>query len=203
MKLSFITWVSNKEQYWNFMKSAKNFSAEFIAIWQEAKSLSQAYNAWTKQADWDIIVYVHQDIVIRDTKFQEILEWIFVPWNNIWFAWPVGNTVLSDKAWWDVPKDKWAGQIIQWPNEKFEKFDNQNCPAANLDWCMLCTDKRFTFPEELTWIHFLDAWMCREPLFKLRYNYCFQSYIQHLSQWKIDDSYYENMKIYQKHFNLI
>lgn len=203
MKISFISWVNSEEQYYNFKQSACHFiDVEFIKIWQEAKRMSQAYNIGTKRATGDILVYVHQDIIIRDTKFQEILDQIFVPWNNIWFAWPVGNTHLTNKAWWDIDSHLWAWQIMQWEN-KFEQFVYQNCIAWNLDWCMLCTDKRFIFPEQLPWIHFLDAWMCRDAINKWYNNYCFQSYIQHLSQWTIDDSYCSNMNIYQKHFNLI
>lgn len=205
MVISFISWVNNMAQYSKFQKSAHiacQWNCEFIPIY-EAKSMAEAYNIGTKQATWDIIVYVHQDIIIRDTKFQEILEWIFVSWNNIWFAWPVGNTILTSKAWWNtVSSHQWAWQILQW-EKKFESFENQNCIAWNLDWCMLCTDKKFIFPEQLPLIHFIDAWMCREAINKGYNNHCFQSYIQHLSQWTIDNSYYNNMYIYQKHFNLI
>jgi len=203
MKLSFISWVNNPEQYDKFKKSVQYFNHELITIGQECKSLAQAYNKGTRQANWDIFVYVHQDIRIIDLDFQKKLEDIFKYWNNIWFAWPVWNISISNKAWWNTDNvQQWAGQILQWES-KFERFTNQNCAAWNLDGCLLCTDKRFLFPEELPWIHFVDAWMCRMAIEKWFQNYCFETFVQHMSQWKIDEQFHKNMEIYQKHFNLI
>lgn len=215
MIVSIITWVNNPDQYKKMMNSFwsafRICNFEFIKIWKEAKSMAEAYAMWQKIATWDILIYCHQDIEIRDLNFE---DWMYKFYEDthqhMWFAGIIWSTVMTNWNWWDTTYDNYKWFIIQgnYKNtgkDHLESIWYYEWPAWILDACLLVTRKNdWNWPVwELPWIHFLDSWMCHESQNMWLYNYIFPSLVYHASQWTIDESYYENKKIFQKHFDLI
>jgi glycosyltransferase involved in cell wall biosynthesis len=187
-KISIISWVNNNQQYLE-MKNSIKFPCEFIEIGQECKSMAEAYNKGTNLASGNILLYCHQDIRFIDEDFlNKIIEVVNRPNSGICST--NGNNQWSDGAWWDSPQSSWIGD------------KHYNGPACQLDGQFFVTDKKFIFPEELSGIHFLDNWICKEAE-RLGYtNYGFDATIKHLSQGKMDASYFANKEIYQKFWKL-
>lgn len=197
--ISFISWVNNEELYKGFLDSAKYFNAEFIKIGTEAKSMAEAYNLGTQKAKGDILVYVHQDVRIRDTNFQDKLEYLFNKDKQVGFVGVIGNVQKNDGSWWTVGPAFSRGWVLQGNNPLF--FNAYDGIASQLDGLLMATDKRWKFPEELQEVHFIDLWMCALAEQSGLHNYIINSVVQHLSGGEVSsECYRKNWEIYKKKF---
>jgi hypothetical protein len=207
--ISFITWTRSPSLYKGFFDSVKDFDCELIKIGQDFKSMASAYNEGTRQATGDILCYVHEDVRIVDSRFPKIVETALED-PLAGFAGPIGSTGYSPKFWWDAPHETWQGWVLNRDRNDATKevidlgrpYDG---PASNLDGLMLCTKRKFKFPEEeLPGIHFLDAWMCREAEAQGYVNRIFSAAIQHISWGEQDPSKCEsNYDIFRKRWGKI
>lgn len=203
--ISFISWVNNKELYQDFKESVKSFDCEFVEIGQEAKSISEAYNLGTGKAKGEILVYIHQDIRIIDVNFEKKLIEVLKD-EKIGFAGVIGNLIINEGSWWTAGWEDLRGRVWQidpsGKNKPFLlNFGDYTGKARQVDGLMLCTKKRFEFPEELPGIHFFDMWMCLLAEHKGYYNYIFNGLVEHLSWGDVkSESYFKNLKIYQDKF---
>ena len=200
--ISFISWVNNEEQYRGLVESATCEDVEFVKIGQEVDSLAKAYNLGTSRARGDILVYVHQDVRIEGALlFKTIIEKTLSD-DKIGLAGPIGSISVNNGSWWTVGPDLCRGYVRQFCNIlSFGEYDGK---ARQLDGLMLCTKKRFTFPEELPKLHFLDLWMCMLAEEQGLYNWIFSGVvIQHLSGGERDsDHYNKNWAQYRARFKL-
>lgn len=202
--ISYITWVSNKEQYDVFKKSLDvcgDIQREFIEVGQEVNSMAKAYNKGSKLATGNIFVYCHQDVRIKDKDFEIKLEHIFKEFPDTGFVGPIGNVKINIGSWWTVGPSFCRGRVIQGGGNNFLSFGEYNGHANQLDGLMMCTDKNFTFPEELPGIHFLDLWMCRVAELSGYKNRIFNTVVQHLSGGEnTSDSHRNNWNQYKNKF---
>lgn len=197
--ISIVTWVNKPEQYEQMRKSVR-FTAEFIEVGQECKSMAEAYNKGTNEANGEWIIYCHQDVIFHDSNLDRTFDIISLTMPEAGIVGVVGSVGKSMGPWWEAPQDTWAGKLIQ--GEKLQVMRDYSGPAENLDGMFLATNKRFVFPEELPGIHFVDMWMCREAEKQGYTNIIISSMIQHLSQGTMDAQYYENLRTYQKKWGL-
>ncbi len=202
--LSFITWTNKPEVYQGMLESCKrfNFDAEYIPIYEQGISMARAYNIGTREAKGDILVYIHQDTRIHDPKFEEKMNQLFQN-PNIGFAGPIGNIEITNGSWWTVGPQACRGRVHQGAYGNILSFGEYDGPARQLDALMMCTAKRFIFPEELPGIHFLDLWMCNEAFQQGLINWIFDSEIEHISGGETtSQSYHDNWKLYREHFQI-
>jgi hypothetical protein len=198
--ISFISWVNNEEVYKGLVCSAVCEGVEFVKVGQEADSLAKAYNIGTSQAKGDVLVYVHQDVRIEGAQlFKTTIEKALED-KAIGFAGPIGNIDVNVGSWWTVGPGLCRGYVRQFTN--ILSFGEYNGRARQLDGLMLCTKKRFKFPEELPKLHFLDLWMCMLAEECGFYNWIFSGVvIQHLSGGERDsDHYNKNWAQYRARF---
>jgi hypothetical protein len=127
-----------------------------------------------------------------DEYFAEKLEQ-FTPYVGM--VGVVGSNDKTDKSWWDTPRGSWRGRLIQ--GDRFQVMGDIG-PCRNLDGLLLATNKTVVFPQELPGIHFVDMWACRAMEQQGLYNWVMPTIVQHLSQGKLNDEYFSNLKIYQK-----
>ena len=185
--LSFISWVNDDATYQGLLDSLPPGS-QAIKVGQEFNSLSKAYNHGTSLATGDILIYCHQDVIIRDTNFARIVS-AALQSERAGFAGPIGNIAPSPYTWWDIPANNrgWLLQDID-GCDVMQYFGAYDGPASQLDGLMMCTRKRFTFPEELPGIHAVDLWMCALAESLGYQNRIFSACVKHLSWGEQDRS---------------
>lgn len=159
--ISFITWVNDEIKYRSFLKSSHKIKAEYIRLGQEYDSMSRAYNAGTDMATGEYLAYVHQDVEILDTMFEEKIKRLFDSKDNLGFVGVIGSLTNDNvkSLWFHEGVHSSKGIVIQNRTEAIN-IEAYNGPASLLDGLLMITDKRFNFPESLPHIHFVDAWMC-------------------------------------------
>jgi GT2 family glycosyltransferase len=159
--ISFITWVNDEIKYRSFLKSSHNVKAEYIRLGQECESLSQAYNVGTELANGKYFAYVHQDVEILDSFFEQKIKQLFESRKDLGFVGVIGSLSNNNakSLWFHEGYHSCRGFAIQ---NKFQAINNTiyNGPAKLIDGLLMITDKKFNFPESLPLVHFLDAWMC-------------------------------------------
>jgi len=200
MKLSFITWSNDEEHYKGLVDSASFIKdAEFIKIGQEFNSMAKAYNEGLKKATGDIFIFIHQDVRILDTRFPKIVENVC---KNplLGFAGVIGNLAVPTYCWWELADSQKRGWLITTNKENKEEdillyFGMYNGPARQIDGVLMVTNKRFTFPEELPSVHFVDLWMCHVAEQLGYVNWIFNTVIKHYSHGEIES---ENFKLSKK-----
>ena len=158
--------------------------------------MAKAYNVGTKMAKGDILVYVHEDVRLIDSRFDELVTKATED-PKTGFVGPIGTTGVSTGAWWETPRNFYKGFIMG--DGIMDDNGYYDGPAKGLDALLMATRHRFTFPEELPGVHFLDQWACRLAEEKGLTNRIFPAVVQHLSRGNADtESFQYNLKLYQK-----
>jgi len=196
--ISFITWCNNDKVYQGLLDTLPDDS-EAIRVGQEFDSMAKAYNYGTTLAKGETLCYIHQDVRILDKRFPEIVEKALENINT-GFVGPIGNIKKSKNTWWDNQANN-RGWVLQdnFGTDVMLSFGAYSGYARQLDALMMCTKKKFKFPEELPGIHYLDLWMCAEAEAQGFTNGIFSCCIKHLSWGEMDRTKYEqNYELYRK-----
>lgn len=158
---SFITWVNDENHYRNLLKSSHNLRVEYIRLGQEYDSMAKAYNKGTELATGDYLVYVHQDVEILDTFFEQKITNIFTNHSDIGFVGVIGSLTkdYNKSVWFHEGAHNCRGLAIQ-NQYKAVNLGIYNGVASLIDGLIMITDKVFNFPESIPHVHFIDAWMC-------------------------------------------
>jgi hypothetical protein len=195
--ISVISWVNKPDVYQGLVESLPD--CELIPIGQECDSLAKAYNEGTRQAKGDVLLYIHQDCRIRDSRFTELLHKALED-PKTGFCGPIGSSAVSDRSWWDTARINLHGWLLQGEKD-LTYFDIYDGPARQIDGYFMATKHRFHWPEEFPGIHFTDLAMCRLAEEQGFQNRIFSVVTQHLSQGEsTSQSYLDNYEIYKRRF---
>lgn len=197
---SVITWVNNKGQYAEMVKSFAGVDCEFVPVGQDCKSMAEAYNQGTELAQGKYLVYCHQDAKLMDPQFTEKVENLFRERPNTGFAGLVGATTNSQRSvWCHEPRSSYRGRVYQ--TDRWIRFGASDCAARILDGFFLVTDKRIEFPELLPHIHFLDAWICRAAEAEGFVNWVIDIDAYHLSKGNFwSPEFARNQRLYREYW---
>jgi hypothetical protein len=206
--ISFITWTNNPKEYFAFKKSVEENvyeRVEFIAIANTmAKSLSEAYHIGQARAIGDLLVYCHQDIIIRDTRFSRLLH-KSCEQPKCGFVGVIGGLHRAVGSWWEQNRNNLRGRVLQ--SDKTGKrdpvvldFGKYNGPASQMDGLFLATPRKDWDFYDIKGIHFVDMLMCYQALERGFQNYIADIYLEHTS-WgeKESNEYKENFGLYRSH----
>jgi len=180
----------------NLVNSVKGQSIEFIALGQSYKSLSEAYKDGQSRATGEIICYIHQDIIIHNVDFESKLHYFFRDHKDCGFVGIIGNNKPAPDKWW-IPEENRRGYIRQTDHTGKIKptifnFGRGTQRSAQMDGCLLMTNRKdWEFPD-LPGIHFLDLWMCNLALERGFENWIIDLDIEHTSWGETDSIHYKN-----------
>ena len=106
-------------------------------------------------------MYVHQDVEILDSFFEQKIINVLKNRNDIGFIGVIGSLTNhhAKSVWFYEGAYNCRGFAIQ---KRYEAVNISvyNGPASLIDGLIMITDKKFNFPESLPHVHFVDAWMC-------------------------------------------
>lgn len=190
---SFITWVNNETHYRDLLKSSHDLKVEYIRLGQEYDSMSKAYNRGTEIATGKYLVYIHQDVEILDTMFEQKAIKLFQRHNDLGFVGVIGSLTndVAKSIWFHEGAHNCRGLALQ---NKYEAVNLSiyNGPAKLIDGLLMMTDKKFNFPESLPHVHFVDAWMCNVALADGYQNWITDILVNHNSAGETQSEFFKN-----------
>lgn len=177
--------------------SFDHVNCEFIELGEEYESMAQAYNAGTEMAKGKYLVYCHQDVRLLDKQFTEKVEKTISANPGIGIIGLVGTSSNNQRSvWFAEAASSYLGEVTEF--DVWMPFGPSNNVARTVDSFMMITDKRLVFPEILSGIHLLDAWMCRQVEELGYYNWVCDIQAQHLSRGNPStQEFRDNLELYR------
>ncbi|MBS1722742.1 MAG: glycosyltransferase family 2 protein [Armatimonadetes bacterium] len=196
-KFSIVTWVNRPELYHDMVESFAHLDCEFITIGAECGSMAQAYNAGTDRAQGRYLVYCHQDARLLDAEFESKVEALFSRDDKLGLVGVAGADSNRQKSlWFAEGADSYRGKVFE--DGHWVTFGDSDCEARTIDGFFMVTDKKFSFPEILPGVHFLDAWMCRQAEDAGLRNWVIDIDMAHLSKGETASrDYRNNLELYR------
>ena len=181
-------------------------------------SIFEAYNLGIKKSKGELIVFLHDDIIIHTQDWGLVLKNIFKNDAKIGLVGVAGAKVKTKmpSAWWDCAEEQKVINIIQhFPNKEKKKlnlgFDNNcNVEVAVVDGVFMAIrkDNRIKFNVNFKGFHKYDLNLSFET-FKYGYKIIVTNniLIEHLSRGTINKSWYlstiEIHEIYKKYLPIL
>ena len=216
--ISCIICFANKELLKNVSESIEHtlgMPFEIIGIDNSDGKLSicEAYNKGADLAKFDILCFLHEDVLFETNNWGKILMDHFAELNNVGIVGVAGSSYksLAPSGWWATP-DKYLSYNFRqsYKHSKKETFlrtlnNDAVKEVISLDGVFLAVKKsvfeKYRFDNALPFFHGYDL------DFSLAISAGFQNYfipdimLHHLSEGSIDDVWIENMFLLFKKWN--
>jgi hypothetical protein len=192
-----------------FIEKNKSNSAIYFDLRKEIPSIFIKYNnllesVRNKLDENDVVVFLHDDIEIRDQYFEKKLELYFKYKTNVGIAGVIGTTEFTDSCgWWLTDRMiNTRGRIIQGMNDGSEHIMAENGGMdehgiVSVDGCILFMPskiaKTFKFDESTySGFHFYDVDTCFTLLEKGYDIGIIDVLVKHQSEGPLTKSWYDN-----------
>jgi glycosyltransferase involved in cell wall biosynthesis len=181
---------------------------EFLAYKNENEySLSEIYNKGLKEAKNDIIVFLHDDLIIESSQFGKKLVKHFEKNPEYGIIGLAGTRELSSGRWWDnsrtmmgIVNHKHEGK--KWESKYSNDIGNNINEAVVLDGVFFAIDRlrlKEDFDERFKGFHLYDISFCfRNFLTGVKLGVITNIRVTHLSIGMTNDQWEENKKLFEE-----
>ena len=195
-------------------KVKKAFShpkTEFLIMENENKmSLPEAYNKGLADASNNLVVFMHDDLIINSTNMSNKINKLFEKFPEYGIIGVAGTTDLVNGTWWDINKSM-QGKMAhtdgkkKWVNKySKEPYVDTLKDVVTVDGVFFIVDKRkikHTFDEDFKGFHFYDIPFCISNYsagVKIGVTTMFD--LLHLSVGQTNEQWEENKKQFEEKF---
>jgi hypothetical protein len=175
-------------------------------------SICSAYNEGAGKAQYPIICFSHEDIILRTQEWGKKVVEIFGQHPGLGVLGIAGSTykAYSPSGWGIIPELRYVNLIQHYKSLPFEtQHDYQNpqnqsiSPVVCVDGVWMCTTKAITekisFDEEtLRAFHCYDLDFCLSVSYKYTVAVTFDILLEHLSEGKNDRAWIDNTMIFHR-----
>lgn len=165
----------NKSHYEHLLKACGNPKVEVIEYVNKGESLTKFYNKALNETKHDIVVFVHDDVVIETKQLANKIERIFSKNPEYGIVGVAGTKYLSESGrWWDNPKSMY-GRVAHthegksWLSEYSADQDKRVEETVIVDGVFFAVHKgrlKKQFDESVEGFHFYDV------------DFCFQNHLE-------------------------
>jgi len=211
---TFISWVNDIEKYRKCAYRSTCFEnckrvvvsnlekPDYLdATWvlSDVDNIGAAYNLGKKYSNSPINTFIHQDAIIVDPNFPDIVYQKFSNDYSVRLIGHIGSTNPNAIPWWNRPEDC-RGQILQGFELAF--WDKFNGECAVVDPFCFTTDSEMKFSEDYFGPHFIEYDYCkrlRDSGYKI---YMTDSLVCHLSGGKLDNAWQKSSEIFKSKYGI-
>lgn len=175
ISIVYCTREENKKHSEHLTKAAGNPKVEVIEYINKGESLTKFYNKALKETKNDIVVFVHDDVIIETKQLVNKIERIFDKNPEYGIVGVAGTKYLSETGrWWDNPKTMY-GRVAHthegktWLSEYSADQDKRIEEMVVVDGVFFVVHKgriKKQFDESVEGFHFYDI------------DFCFQNYLE-------------------------
>ena len=166
--------ISTRKRDENFYKHVKKMfshpKTQILIYENEGKmALAELYNKGLEEAENDIVVFMHDDVILQTTNMTPKVLKVFEKNPEHGIIGVAGTTDLSNGRWWDIRKSMY-GKVGHTKDGKtwISKYNNESFPDTVKD--VVCVDGVFfmvhkkrikhTFDADFKGFHFYDIPFC-------------------------------------------
>lgn len=206
MNIYYVVSKYNEEIFKSFIENYLPKDRSFVIENENYVSMAQKYNHGISLIkdlqDDDIVIFVHEDVSITDSKnFENTVKQYFEENKNIGLAGVVGSSKHNGCGWWNTENYLKKGQWIQSYKDnkiKLHKFEHSN-DVLVVDGVILFVKgdvcKKIGFDETLKGYHHYDNLICLNTLVKTNYDIgIVPVLIFHRSEGEINDDFKNGIK---------
>ena len=175
ISIVYCTREGNKKHYEHLTKIAGNPKVEVIEYINNGESLTKFYNKALKETKNDIVVFVHDDVIIETKQLVNKINKIFDKNPEYGIVGIAGTKYLSESGrWWDNPKNMY-GRVAHthegktWLSEYSADQDRRLEETIIVDGVFFAVHKgriKKQFDESVEGFHFYDV------------DFCFQNHLE-------------------------
>lgn len=182
-------------------------------------SMTKKYNEGIKRIknlhDNDIIVFIHEDVIIKSLTFEQDLKDAFNADEKIGVVGVFGSSEYEGTGWWLSNPHTHCGKIIQGSGRAIPEFRIMERNSSKLksdmvvvDGCMIAVKGKLAkiqkWDEDITGFHFYDNKYCLDTLMNTDYKVAVaDALIAHLSEGGLSKSWYDNANSMKEYINKI
>ncbi len=198
----------------SLMKSFQHPKTEFLIYENENKySLSEIYNKGLQESKYEIVVFMHDDILIETTGVTKKIQRLFENNQEYGIIGLAGTDDLVSGMWWEK-KDKMYGQVKHqhngktWKNSYSDSFGDRLKDVITIDGLFMVAHKerlKTGFNEEFKGFHFYDISFCVENVKQgVKIGVTTKIMVIHKSIGMVNDQWKENKLLFEsKYGNLL
>jgi glycosyltransferase involved in cell wall biosynthesis len=175
ISIVYCTREENKKHSEHLLKACGNPKVEIIEYVNKGESLTKFYNKALNEAKNDIVVFVHDDVIVETKQIVNKIERIFDKNPEYGIVGVAGTKYLSETGrWWDNPKTLY-GKVAHthegktWLSEYSGDQDKRLEETIIVDGVFFAVHKgriKKHFDESVEGFHFYDV------------DFCFQNYLE-------------------------
>ena len=210
ISIVYCTREGNKKHYEHLTKVAGNPKVEVIEYINNGESLTKFYNKALKETKNDIVVFVHDDVIIETKQLVNKINRIFDKNPEYGIVGIAGTKYLSESGrWWDNPKNMY-GRVAHthegktWLSEYSADQDRRLEETIIVDGVFFAVHKgriKKQFDESVEGFHFYDVDFCfQNHLEGIRIGVTTEIRVNHMSIGMTNEKWEANRVIFSEKY---